>query len=340
MPGELDGAVDSLAQTPRTTQTPQARLQRGEAFTASGESPAVDSASTNYHLDVPIAQRPPFARSISQDGGLAVLSSPNGLSATAKEALLAEQQEGWDESTSVVMKPRKVEMARGDRAKPGTGVHISSEEVGLALRPIMIQRQADVDEMGAPLNPESFKTKTFLSDGTSKGGRRIDESGADSVEDAEAREAAGLTKPTGAVAVAAENLAKALGVDIPQGGAEALMALLKQASPQPGKLIPSTPAPEEPAMPATPKQRVVFSPPDGGKVRARVDDVIIGDTILILVYDADSDTTYEPGVAGKDAPIDIEVDSHHYTCMYGGWSAESNGRLYLVFVLIDTSKDG
>jgi hypothetical protein len=324
MPGELDGVVDSISSSPR--DVPGVRLTRGEAFTALGDSPAVDPRTANYHLDIPVDQRPAFAKSAREDGGLSVLATPNPLGGAAKSVLLAEDQSDLRQGT-VVARPRSLEMHKGNGpAKPGSGVKVSSEDVGLALRPIMIQRQADVDDMGVPLDPDGIRKKTFLSDGTSKGGRLIDETRKTTVEDAQVKQAAAVTPPDNTAALVAAAAA---------GDQAALIALIeKRLTPAPAaQLQPNAAAPMPVAKPVN-RQRVVFMPDGGGKVRSQVDEVIIGNNILILIYDANADSSYEPPKSTAAAPLRLQIGDKQFSCLYADWSAEHGGKLYLVFILI------
>lgn len=309
MPGELDGAVDSL-----TGPNPGQRMQRGEAFTARGDSPAPQQ--TNYHLDQPIEARAPFVPSVIQDGGLAVLHSPDTRTVN-KDVMLAADQS--DLKGTVTMRPRAVDMHRGDGpAKKGTGRRVDPEEVGLALRPITIQRQADVDDMGVPLDSEGIRPKTFISDGTSAGGHKIDTTRVLTIEDAE--------EHVKTAAVASSSL-------VSEGSTAAPQTL------QPAQRL--TPVTETAPMPqAKPRQthKVVFIPPGGGKIRAVVNDVILGERVLILVYDADSETSYEPPEASSDTPLKIQIGDKTLSCLYSDWSVEKDGALYLVFIILGEAR--
>ncbi|HPS76555.1 MAG TPA: hypothetical protein PLS53_00205 [Thermoanaerobaculaceae bacterium] len=269
-------------------------------MTATRESPG---ATTGYHLDVPLEKRPAFAKSAAQDGGLVILDAPSPQSGAAREALLAASQDNTQQGT-MVMRPRTVEQMRGDgKARRGVGVLVNPNDVGLAMQPILIQRQADVDDMGQALDPEAAKPQLFISDGTVAGARRIDESGS---------VIAGETQQ-------------------------------KTASPmQAAAAIPYTPAavqagpvsPGAPAVAQTPKQRLVYEPPSGGKIRASADDVIVSDKMILVISDANADTSYEPAPTGASAPIKLGIGTEVYEVMYGGWSAEKSGKMYLVFIRI------
>lgn len=288
MSGELDHVVDALASAPR-------KLSLSGAVTASGESPGVTSS---YNLDVPIDKRPSFAKSAAQDGGLVILDTPNPLAGSSREALLASTQDNQQQGT-VVMRPRAVEQMRGEgKARRGMGVLVNPTDIGLALQPIMIQRQADVDDMGQALDPEGIRPQVFISDGTVAGARRIDESGSVTAGPAQ-------QKTASPEAIAAQ--------------------------------IPYTPGPaQQPSSPGVqmPKQRLVYEPPSGGKIRASADDVVISDKMILVIADANADTSYEPAPTGSDAPIKLGVGTEVYEVMYGGWSAEKAGKLYLVFIRI------
>lgn len=292
--GALDHVVDSMASGP-------AQPSLSMALTASGESPG---AVGDYHMDQPVDRRAPFAKSAAQDGGLVILDAPSHLAGSAREALLAANQDDKGGAT-VVMRPRAVEQQRGDgKARRGTGVLVNPTDVGLAMRPIMIQRQADVDEMGQALDPEGIIPHVFNSDGTVAGARRIDESGSVTVQE------------RGAVKTGSPALAAAAAIPYTPG-------VQHQAQTQGQGVIT-----------VTPKQRVVYEPPGGGKIRASVDDVIVSDKMILVIADATSDTSYEPSPTGRDAPIKLGIGTEVYDVMYGGWSAEKNDKLYLVFIRI------
>jgi len=293
MAGALDHVVDALAAPP---QNPSLSM----AITASGESPG---ATSGYHLDVEVDKRPAFAKSAADDGGLAILDSPSPLAASAREALLASNQDDHA-GASVVMRPRPVEQQRGDgKARRGNGVIVSSADVGLALQPIMIQRGADVDEMGQALDPAGREPQPFASDGTAAGGRRIDESGSVIAGAPQQKIAA----PGAAAAAAAAAIPHTPGAPVPAPGVH---------------------------VATTPKQRLIYEPPGGGRVRASADDVIVSDTMILVISDANADTSYEPVPTGKDAPIKLSVGTDVYEVMYGGWMAEKAGKMYLVFIRV------
>lgn len=290
--GALDHVVDSLRQG-GPVQPPLSG-----AITASGESPGVIS---DYHMDQPVDRRQSFAKNAAQDGGLVILDAPSPLAASAREALLASNQDSMA-GASVVMRPRAVEQHRGEgKARRGTGALVNPTDIGLALQPILIQRQADVDEMGQALNPEGIVPQRFISDGTVAGQRRIDESGS---------------------------------VIAPEPG----QRVAKQASAaEAAAAVPFTPgAPRQPApgviVAASPKQRIIYEPPGGGKIRASVDDIIVSERMILVIADATSDTSYEPSPNTKETPIKLGIGTEVYEVLYGGWSAEKGDKLYLVFI--------
>lgn len=286
MAGELDHVVDGLA-------APKQNPSLSAALTATGESPG---AVGSYHMEVDVERRPSFAKSAEEQGGLVILDAPSPMAASAREALLAANQDSMAGATPV-MRPRAVEQQRGEgKARRGNGVIVSSADVGLALQPIMIQRGADVDEMGNPLDPAGREPQPFNSDGTAAGGRRIDESGSVIAGAPQQK----LASPALAAAAA-----------IPH--------------------TPGAPAPGVHVVQA-PKTRLIYEPPGGGKIRSSADDVIVSDKMILVISDANSDTSYEPAPTGKDAPIRLAVGTDVYDVMYGGWSAEKAGKLYLVFI--------
>jgi hypothetical protein len=288
MPGEFDTAVDSLRPTP-----------------AKAEITAVD-----YHLDQPLDHRQASTPSVAESAdanGIVILESPSP-QGIAQEVLLAANQDGLPAGSTLVMKPRAVEVQRGDGpAKRGKGAVMSSRDLGLAERPILIQSNADVDKFGAPSDPEAFKPKVFASDGTAAGGRKINAIQSVTLEDAvEGRVVPPTMKAASETPVMAERVPRA-----------APMAPVVVAAP-----------------PKPPRRRVVFMPADGSKVRSQVDDIILSPSIIILVYDADAETIYEPNPAGAKAPLQLQVDANSYRCIYGGWSAEKDNKLYFVFVIV------
>jgi hypothetical protein len=290
--GALDHVVDSLSAAPQHPPL-------SGAVTASGESPGVVS---DYHLDQHVDRRQPFAKSAAQDGGLVILDAPNPLGGSAREALLASNQDQVGAGAVVVMRPRAVEQQRGDgKARRGTGALVNPTDIGLAMRPIMIQRQADVDEMGQAVNPEGITPQLFASDGTVAGARRIDESG--SV----------IAQPRGTPKTGSTPLVAAAAIPYTPGGVQHQAAVVVVAPP-------------------TQKQRIIYEPPGGGKIRASAEDVIVSDTMILVIADANSDTAYEPAPNRKEAPIKLSVGTDIYEVLYGGWSAEKNGKLYLVFI--------
>lgn len=303
MTGALDHVVDSMS------SSGPAQPPISMAVTASGESPGVTS---DYHMDQPIDRRQPFAKNAAQDGGLVILDAPSPLSGSAREALLASNQENQSgNGATVVMRPRAVEQQRGDgKAKRGTGALVNPTDIGLALQPILIQRQADVDDMGQALNPEGNQLQTFISDGTVAGARRIDESGSVIAQERP------TTKTGSAAAQAAAAVPYTPGV--PQ----------RQAPlPIPGVQVAQTP-----------KQRIVYEPPGGGKIRASVDDIIVSERMILVIADATSDTSYEPSPNTKDTPIRLGIGTEVYDVLYGGWSAEKADKLYLVFIRLPKEK--
>ena len=284
---------------------PSARARQGMATTATGESPAV--SNPDYHTDQHIDRRQPFAKSAQDDGGLSMLVSPNERGASTREALLAADQS--DVRGSVTMKPRSVEVQRGDaKAKRGSGAIMSSQDVGLASQPILIQRQADVDDMGQPIDAEGIKPQVFVSDGTSAGGARIDRAGAVTEEES----------PIHKQAAAAATMAPVTPSAVPEGAKTVVQTIRPGAGP----------------VAKTEKQRVIFTPPGGGKIRTNVDHVVIGNGIIILMYDANADTSYEPPAATAQDPIQLQIGDKQFKCLYNDWSAEDNGTLYLVLVTI------
>lgn len=295
MDGALDHVVDALASAPHQPSL-------SGAVTATRESPG---ATTGYHLDVPLEKRPAFAKSAAQDGGLVILDAPSPQSGSAREALLAANQDNAQQGT-VVMRPRAVEQMRGEgKARRGVGVLVNPTDVGLAMQPILIQRQADVDDMGQALDPEGARPQLFISDGTVAGARRIDESGS-------------------VIAGEAPQLKTASPLEV-----AAAIPFTPGAAPQPG---PSSQGVI--AVVQTPKQRLVYEPPSGGKIRASADDVIVSDKMILVISDANADTSYEPAPTGASAPIKLGIGTEVYEVMYGGWSAEKGGKLYLVFIRI------
>ena len=313
MAGEFDGVVDSIGGSSRETAASRAR--GGMATNARGESPAVD-ARPDYHTDQPIDRRQPFAKSASDDGGLSMLASPNERGPSTREALMAADQS--DVVGAVAMKPRSVEVQRGDaKAKRGSGAIMSSEDVGLALQPITIQRQADVDDMGVAVDPEGIKPKVFLSDGTSAGGQRIDRAGGITADEAATSKTAATMQPVETPAAPTPSVE------------EVTQAATKTMQPR------SAPV-QEPVMPAPArsKQRVIFTPPGGGKIRTNVEHAVIGDGIIILMYDVNAETSYEPPKADSKDPIQVQIGDKQFKCIYGEWSAEDNGTLYLVLMIV------
>lgn len=293
MPGEFDAAVDSLSPTPKTREP----LERVE-----------------YHLDQHIDHRrastPSVAESANADG-IVTLQSPNP-QGIAQEVLLAANQDGLPDGATVVMKPRAIEVQRGDGpAKRGKGAVMSSRDLGLSERPILIQSNAGVNKFGVPDDPEAFKPKVFASDGTVAGGDRINALQSVTLDDA--GEVRAVT-PTVKIAEEAPVMAER----VPRGAPVA--PVINVPSPKP------------------PRRRVVFMPADGSKVRSQVDDIILSPSIIILIYDADAETIYEPNPAGAKAPLQLQIDANSYQCIYGGWSAEKDNKLYFVFVIVPAAQ--
>lgn len=196
---------------------------------------------------------------------------------------------------------------------------MSSDDVGLALQPIKIQRQADVTTTGQAYDAEGIKPRTFISDGTVNGLDRINRGGAVTVEEAMAK--------TAAAAPAAQAAPSGLQPRVPDS----------HASGETGASAPvQTGAVMMPQVPQAQRkrQRVIFTPPGGGKIRTNVDHVVIGNGIIILMYDANADTSYEPPKAGAENPIGLQIGDKQFRCLYNDWSAEDEGTLYLVLVTV------
>jgi hypothetical protein len=243
--------------------------------------------------------------------GIVTLESPNP-QGTAQEVLLAANQDGLPDGATVVMKPRAVEVQRGDGpAKRGKGAVMSSRDLGLSERPILIQSCADVDKFGVPMNIDGFKPKVFASDGTAVGGARINALGSVTLDAAvEGHVSPPVAKTSSETPVMEERTPRA-----PQAA-----AVVHVPPPRP------------------PRRRVVFMPADGSKVRSQVDDIILSPSIIILIYDADAETIYEPNPAGAKAPLQLQIDANSYQCIYGGWSAEKDNKLYFVFVIVPAAQ--
>jgi hypothetical protein len=293
MPGEFDGVVDSLSPQP-TTREPLERVE--------------------YHLDQHIDHRQASTPSVAESAdalGIVTLQSPNP-QGIAQEVLLAANQDGLPDGATVVMKPRAVEVQRGDGpAKRGKGAVMSSRDLGLSERPILIQTCADVDKFGVPMNIDGFKPKVFASDGTAAGLQNINATQSVTREDGgEVRVKAPVVKAAEEAPVMAERVPRAA----------------------PVAPVVSVPPPKPP------RRRVVFMPADGSKVRSQVDDIIISPSIIILIYDADAETIYEPNPAGAKAPLQLQIDANSYQCIYGGWSAEKDNKLYFVFVIVPAAQ--
>jgi hypothetical protein len=293
MPGEFDGVVDSLSPQP-TTREPLERVE--------------------YHLDQHIDHRQASTPSVAESAdalGIVTLQSPNP-QGIAQEVLLAANQDGLPDGATVVMKPRAVEVQRGDGpAKRGKGAVMSSRDLGLSERPILIQTCADVDKFGVPMNIDGFKPKVFASDGTAAGLQNINATQSVTNEDGgEVRVKAPVVKVAEEAPVMAERVPRA---------------------------APVAPVVNVPP-PKPPRRRVVFMPADGSKVRSQVDDIILSPSIIILIYDADAETIYEPNPAGAKAPLQLQIDANSYQCIYGGWSAEKDNKLYFVFVIVPAAQ--
>jgi hypothetical protein len=276
-------------------------MRAGAAYTAKGDSPAV-SGHPDYHLDVPLDMRPSFARSVADDGGFTNLVGVSEHSPSVREALLAKDGINPMEGATTVMKPRAVEVQRGDgegSAKRGRGTVMSSRDVGLRDRAIKIQRQ-----VGSGLEMDSNQ-KTFISDGTVAGLQRMNETRVRAVEDVK----------TGAAKTAAAAL----------------------IMPPPEATYSAGPVTQlAPAAPKT-KYRVTFMPPGGGKVRTTADDVIILSDALILVYDAAADSMYEPETTAPGTLLGIQIGDTVYRCLYSAWSGEHNSAVYLVFIVAESA---
>lgn len=297
-----EAAFDSMIDSLSGAVGGQAILGQGVA-TPSHTSPG---ALKDYAMDVHPDQRPAFVKSVAEDGGIVILSSPNERSAGAQQAMLAADQTVMVDGQAVVpdnmvMKPRAVLQQRGGgKATRENGAIVNSADVGLRLRPIKIQYEADRDDMGNPVNPERSKPKVFASDGTVMGGQRINELGTTTLE-----KKASVVMSPGAPIGSLSGVPAAAPVGMPQ-------AFLQ-------------------AAPAA-KKRITYQPAGGGKIRSTVEAAVVSESIVLVIADANAETLYEPTNSTPEEPLTLVIDEKSYPVFYQGLSAEADGKLYLVFI--------
>lgn len=81
------------------------------------------------------------------------------------------------------------------------------------------------------------------------------------------------------------------------------------------------------------KTTVCLINPAMGKVRAKVDHVGVSDSLIMLAYKNDDNTTIvEPPICGADNPLLVEIGDQRYRCVYGGWSVEMLDHLWVVLL--------
>jgi len=81
------------------------------------------------------------------------------------------------------------------------------------------------------------------------------------------------------------------------------------------------------------KYKVKLSNAGMGRVTVFVELVSVSDTIIILAYREDGSTSVvEPPECGVDNPVTVEIGESKYQCLYGGWTAELDGRVLIVLV--------
>jgi hypothetical protein len=101
----------------------------------------------------------------------------------------------------------------------------------------------------------------------------------------------------------------------------------------PAPVLVTPPAP--PAPVSVHRQKVRLSNQGMGKLTVFVDGFAVSDSLIILAYREDgSSTIVEPPQCGLDNPVFVEHQGQTYPCIFGGWTAELDGRLLVVLARI------
>ncbi len=211
-----------------------------------------------------------------------------------------------------------------DPNDPNKQIMVPAAQLGLRERPVMVQRGAD---RGTPENPiAQAPLEVLTTDGTSKGHLRMNEEGVtrplslppgDPVPERVIQQPNQLAAPTFTPTAAptspvAQALKEQLGDSASMG-----QAMFAQAARQ-GK-----------------KVKVSFSGAGMGKTTVFAREAIVSPTLVVIAYPQDGESAIvEPPECGTDAPIQITVGNQTYPCIYGGWTYELDGLLFLVLVRI------
>jgi hypothetical protein len=86
----------------------------------------------------------------------------------------------------------------------------------------------------------------------------------------------------------------------------------------------------------SPKQlkKVTISSDTLGKLHLKVADVLISETVIVLVYDGSESARVEPPRAGGDNPLTLVYEQKSYTCIYGDFAVDWGSYFLVIFVRI------